>query len=463
VRIRSRGVVKLNWFVLFSIFLIGTLFSFIGCNQVEEMEKSDSVGLLTFEVSEEGYNILHLPESIYRGSKNDFSDIRIKSSDGDIVPWYLEDGVQYVEHKSRTKIQFQNVNRRLVEYSESGAVVRECSDDVGLFRGYMRLDKGNRIEMDYEFQLLGDLKVLKAYDYLELTFGGSNWSFRADLYGRNAKGEWKFITTDSLYSLDTYKKSQFNIGRGVKYQFLRLVLRDRENYPLLSIMQAVSNVSGWDYENHRLHKLDFKVSTENIVQDESDSGSFSSVLIENPNFLKIYQIKLITKGNFNRTIKLLDDNGKYIQSASIYSFSHNGDVYARTTIRLRNFSIGRRNSHFTIKIDNGNNKPIKIVGVEALCFFDSIVLGPVEKGEYSIEWGDPNSKRLDFDIKSFASRLDSEKLPIATVDKVSFYDESGEDESVMNIVIIQILFILAIVLIISAVGAVAAVQIKRSK
>ena len=420
--------------VLLISFLIGS------CNQEKTTTQNKSVGILKFSVEKEGYHLLEIPQQMYRGSKINFEDIRISNGENQIVPWYLDEITRFEKESSSTTFLFQQIDSRKINHN---------------------IELKNK--MEYDFQLLGKLKLKQSYDSLDVTFVGDNWSFQADVYGRNSGSGWKFIASDSLYNIGKYKKNRFNLKKGCKYQFLRLILKDSSEYPALSMIKGVSTVSNRSITNEVVKQLKFELIEKNKYEISGKPLNLTRIKILNSDNLKIYQLELKTSGNFHRNFVLRNSDSKHLQYGEIYSFKNGGKSYEHTVVTLKSFSIGRKNSELILDIIDGDNQPIQISGVETTCFFDNIILGPIKEGEYSIKWGNADNKELNFDIKEFARKIDNQKLAKIKVGEIILFEDNKDLEKTVSLMVMQFLFLILIILIISAVATVTAIQIKKGR
>ncbi|HEY2583271.1 MAG TPA: DUF3999 family protein [Mucilaginibacter sp.] len=217
------------------------------------------------------------------------------------------------------------------------------------------------------------------------------------------------------------------------YHYLKIIVNDKNKTPV-KFLEAGIYVSP-SLENTYKSILPVYLSRQ-------DSGKVTFVTIKLNDKYQVNKIHLTVKGSkyFKRSVSVYNADRKipeFISEAELSSNSNN------------DLLLSVKTSGLLLKIDNGDNLPLTILGAEVYQI-DEFIVSYLEKGQYYLVIGNANTEKPNYDLKFFIDSLRG-TLPGIThlsISKYQIYPASASKEKGNYAIIIWIAIIVSLLLLI---------------
>ncbi|MBN2546949.1 MAG: hypothetical protein JXB50_14200 [Spirochaetes bacterium] len=344
------------------------------------------------------YKYFFIDKDIYKFSNDNLSDIRIVDESNGFIPYYINEG--FKEEKIEDIIYISK------QINKSNEKIKDTSIINTIFDFQIFNDKE-----DYGVNKI-EIEVLQKKEF----------SNQIEIYGRNEKSDWFFITKDTLYNINQYKKNIFNFDFVHDYNFFRVViLNNKENIDIKKFI-PVLNIVEKKYNSYKEGtELKFEIKNEKDI---------SKITIKNPDKLKIMELSINSQGNFNRKYELQKKDGFYITSGSLYNFEHNDIKISNIKISLnfRNFKY----DEFSLNLFNNNDLPLKITKINAVYILDKIIFENINNNNYKVLFGNPQALKPSYDIASFKNYIENETMDKLALGELVILKHPGVQKKKFN-------------------------------
>ena len=370
------------------------------------------------------YKYFFLDKEIYLYSNANLSDLRIIDKLGSSVPYYILEGFKEEEQE-------------------------EVIHKLKLIKNAKETNKEKTITNTiFDYQLLSEDKNLSC-NRLELDVDNSReYSNQFEVYGRNDKSNWSFITSDTIYNIDKFKKNDVSLGNFFNYSFYRIKILDSGDRATIKECRAVFKKISNKYDNYK--------ETTDLKFDASEEEKTTLIKVDNPNKLKLLNINIIAEGNFNRRYDLTFGDSDYsLYSDNLYKFNHNNIDISKTRIDFS--GTWKNDTTLALRIFNNDNAPLKIDKIEAEFIIDKVIFEDNGSKEYKLYFGNPDAAKPSYDIVTFQSYIEKDDKDKCFLGSLVVLKESKEEikESKINyklifnilIVVISIVLVSTLVLI----------------
>lgn len=156
---------------------------------------------------------------------------------------------------------------------------------------------------------------------------------------------------------------------------------------------------------------------------------YTNVIVHNPDRLKIKRLQLDIEGNLKRSYAIFDADNKLIDSAGaneLYRFDFKEVPIANTSITL---SKPMSSTEFTIRINNEDNPPLKINGLNAEYFIDKLVFEDQGNSPYRLFFGNREAKTPSYDIVSFKAHIEKEAITLGKLGAQTIHAGTTSDSA----------------------------------
>lgn len=352
---------------------------------------------------ENKYKAIRLTPEIYNNSNSDLSDILIKDSKGETVPYFINTGFQKV-YEGRETYPMELIN----SYT-----------------------KDNSFYFDYKLTTQGESDTVATS--VEVSTNNTNFAKIVDVYGSYDNLHWEFIQNDKLYDIDDKSKLSIEFNKPQKYTHYRFQLANNLEKISFEAVDLVYSIAISE-KNYFIESL-----TPTFSIEEKDKTTF--VKIEGLKNLRLCDVTIETDSMFKRTAKAPLTSGK-----EIYNLSLNETSYTDTTLPL-NWQISQEDT-YVITITNNDDKPINITGITVRYYADEVVFEGNGNESYTLDFGADATKTSPvYDITKY-----KDEILKGTIDKVTIsainYDKENEKSAerdykvIFNIVVIGITVLL---------------------
>ena len=362
------------------------------------------------------YKYLFLDRDIYQYSNTSLSDIRIIDDTKNFIPYYIIEGFKEEQTKEKTykTKQIKKFNEKVKNRTKTNTI--------------------------YEYQILYNDPDLQVNKLKFLIKNKEEYSIQVIISGRNEKSEWRFLIKDTLYSISEYQKEKINLGNFYNYKFYQIKIMDNLANIGISQLIPVFNKTDKKYDKYKdSMEMEFKQKTEDKE---------TIIHIANQHRLKISSLVFSLEGNFNRRFWLYKgDNEFQAVSGTIYNFQFNDIDISKKSIEIPG-TVNREK--IKIKINNQDNKPLKINDIQAEYIVDKIIFEDNNKNDLKLYFGNENAKIPVYDIKSFSNYIEKQEMDQCLFDELVVLKEKdpepkpGNYKILFNIIIAAISILLIV-------------------
>ena len=369
----------------------------------------------TIEISGENrYKSVRLTPQIYNVSNSDLSDLLIKNSKGENVPYFLNTSSKKV-HTNRETYPMKLINSYV-------------KDDCFLF--------------DYKLAAAQKRDVVSAS--IEFTTKNTNFAKEVDVYGSYDNIHWDYIQKDKIYSIDDKSKLVINFTKPQKFTHYRLKLAnnlEQISFDTVNLIRSIEEIE----KTYFIENLEPKYNVESKYKK-------TTVIIESLKNLRLCDVTIHTDSMFKRNASTLSWINKQIYHSrikEIYNLSLNGTSYADTTIPL-DWDIPY-DENYSITIVDADDKPITINSITVRYYADEVVFEGTAGEVYTLEFGRDATKTAPvYDITRYKDDVLKGAIDKAAIGVISYTAEKNNTERdykpFFNIVVTAVALLLGIVI-----------------
>ena len=350
------------------------------------------------------YKTLRLTPEIYNAANSDLSDLLIKDSKGENVPYFI-----YSSSKSA---------------SES-----KESYPMELINAYLKDDS---FYFDYRLAEKKESDIISTS--IEFAAAGASFAKEVELYGSHDDKNWAYILSGTLYSIDGKSKLAIDFPSPQKYTFFRLKLAnnlERISFSAVNLIYRVETVENTYF-----------IESFNPSRSVKSADKMTKISIEGLRNLRLLDVTIASDSMFKRNA-----SAPYGISKEIFNLSLNGTTYNDTTIPLG--GLAPTDEPFVIAISDGDDKPIQISGVTARYYADEIVFEGVSGEAYTLEFGaDPSKAAPVYDIARYKNEILRGALDRASIGPIVYATTrpTRDYKTVFNVVIIIVTLLLGVII-----------------
>jgi hypothetical protein len=367
------------------------------------------------------YKAVRLPPLVYNASGRRLSDLLIKGSDGENVPYFIN-----------SSLQKTNASRETYPMT--------------LINSYI---KDNNFFFDYRLAAERNSDTIAT----SLVFSTRNTGFakQMEVFGSYDNIYWEFVQSDILYVVDSKSKLAVNFNCPQKYTHYRLRLAN--NMEMISF-QLVNLVFSQEINDETYFIEGF--TPQFTVENEEKQ---TKIIIEGLKNLRLCDLQIETGSMFIRTVRA-DGAG----SKELYNLSVNGTAYTDTTLPL-NRHISQDETYAVI-INNGDDKPIGITAITVRYFADDLVFRGSAGSTYTLEFGEDLTRAAPvYDIERYKVEILKGPIDRLVLGEIH-YDQSSveagtETEAGLKEISLRIIFNIVVTLTALVLGVLIILKLKK--
>ena len=352
---------------------------------------------------ENKYKAIRLTPEIYNNSNSDLSDILIKDSKGENVPYFINTGFQKV-YEGKENYPMELIN----SYT-----------------------KDNSFYFDYKLTTERESDIVATS--VEVSTSNTNFAKIVDVYGSYDNLHWEFVQNDKLYNIDGKSKLSIEFNKPQKYTHYRFKLANNLEKISFEAVNLVYSIAISE-KNYFIENL-----TPAFGIEEKDKTTF--VKIEGLKNLRLCSVTIETDSMFKRTAKAPLSSEK-----EIYNLSLNETSYTDTTLPL-DWQISQEDI-YVITITNNDDKPINITGITVRYYADEVVFEGNANESYTLEFGADATKTSPvYDITKYKGEILKGTIDKVTISAINYDKENEKSEErdykvIFNIVVTGITVLL---------------------
>jgi len=359
------------------------------------------------------YKAVYLTEMIYEYARPDLADLRLVDASGKLVPYYLQNGSAAVRHN---QVVYQ---ARLIDWFE----------------------KAGDSYFDYQVTMLQDNSDTVG-TALIFTLPARNFLKYAEVFGSHDGLAWQYLTKDYLYKADGREKNSLILGNRYKYRYYRVKLLANAENIVPGSMQLVDD----DYRQTWASL----VKTKELDYSGSERNNETIITVKNPHKLHIHKLILTIGGNFQRNYSVYSDikQTKLLQNGELYNLQLQGVDISHKAIA---FDPPVAAETIIIKINNRQNQPLPVKGVQAEYIVDKVVFPDTGNGPYRLYFGNAAAEKPQFDIELQKKYIEKEpqddcKMQEKQQNQPNLAVSAIRPELLLNAVIVGVSLLLVVVL-----------------
>ena len=356
---------------------------------------------------ENRYKAIRLTPQIYNAANSNLSDLLIKDSNGENVPYFINAGSK-------------NTTTSKESYS------------MELINSYL---KDDCFYFDYKLSITRDSDTISTS--IEFTTWNTNFAKEVDIYGSYDNINWFFVQKDTIYSIDDKHKLTIDFINPQKFTHYRLKLANNLEQISFDTVKLIYSIETSE-ETYFIEILKPRFSV-------TSGDKITNIVIEGLKNLRLCDITIHTDSMFKRNART--QNGI---SKEIFNLILNDTSYSDTTIPLNwHASPGET---YIITIADADDKPIQIDGVTVRYYADEIIFEGSANEVYTLEFGADSSKAAPvYDINQYKSEILKGAIDKLEIGEIAYVTEEIPPERdyrlIFNIVIIFIALLLGTVIV----------------
>ncbi len=347
-----------------------------------------------YEVSNQWHS-LRLPDDIFGKISQSMNDIRIVG----YTPQNDTIEVPYLLRLSEKKVNNHNIDFKIFNVSYN--------------------DKGYY----YTFELKPNASV----NQIALTFEQENFDWRVSLEGSHNQNEWFSVLDDyRIISIkNTMTDYKFTTLRfpDAQYRYFRIFVKSNEKPNLMK--------AGLIREESTEGKSTIYTPTQMTSKVQRKTKQ-SIIDIRLPTVVPLWYMNLTIQDTVDyyrhATIQYLSDSIKtahgweyvfsYLTSGTLSSFEKNEFTFNSTNIQ-----------NIRIIIENQDNAPLTVTGVQAKGYIHELVFRFSEKAKYFLVYGNNNAVKPQYDIEYFSDKIPANLTELRLGEEQSRIQNSDEPMS----------------------------------
>lgn len=355
------------------------------------------------------YKAVRLTSEIYNNISENMADLVLYDKENEPIPYFFN---SFTESDTEINISYEMKN-----------INSFVKDDYFYY--------------DYALKILDTKDVIATSIEVQTNLEG--FAKKVEILGGYDNLNWEKVQDDTLYNVDGNRKLEINFDSTKKYTFYRFKLSNN--------LEKVSFSSVILKYNKRLQKKEYFSNSIPMNFTTKEDGSTTVIKIQNLKNLKLNSLTLKTDNIFKRNVTF---DGS--MSKMLYNLEFESTKYKDLTIPLYFYRVTADNAE--IRINNKDDKPIKVQGIEVEYLVDELVFGGTESSEYSLSYGNSEiSIPKSYDISNYKEQILNEGYDVLTIKETK--KEKGSETStksqydykfVFNIVILLVAVVLGIII-----------------
>ena len=358
------------------------------------------------------YKAVRLTPPVYNQAKRDLSDLLVLDEDGKPVPYFLHsfDTDSYATADDSFAMTFGGSFARDGHTNNDYYVVGDAGRDVQATSLSLRTTSG---------MFAKNIELRGSYDGVV----------------------WDFILSDQLYRVDGNEKLSIAFPSVLKYTHYRItVLNNTER----RFSNDILSISGATMRFNQ-KTVDWLYFTETLTPawQAEEEGKETVIRIEGLKNVRLHELTLHTDSQFKRPVAA----GRVTKT--LYNLRFGEESYQDMTLALAGYS--EREDVFTLRLQNGDDEPIRIDGLTVSYYTDEVVFKGENGKRYTLSFGDPSVASAPvYDVANYRDLILGEGYDLLSIGRVTLApaDESEPPDLrlVFNVVVVVVSLALAAVI-----------------
>jgi len=256
--------------------------------------------------------------------------------------------------------------------------------------------------LDYALEEFPDEDIIATS--IEIKTENSGFAKRVEVFGSYDNVNWEKVKEDILYSVEGIKKLEIQFDSIKKYTHYRFKISNNLEKISFSSVELKYNLV--------YHEKEYFTETLSPEYNVAEQENKTVIKIKDLKNLKVTGITLKTDSTFKREVTF---DGRI--SKTLYNLNFNGMQYTDLTIAVEPYRITSDTAELVI--DNKDDKPINVEGIEIEYLFDELVFEGSGSKEYVLKFG--NNEILtpkSYDISNYKEYILDEGYDILNIREI---------------------------------------------
>lgn len=320
------------------------------------------------------YKAVRITPEIYNKVRKDMADLVLYDKDNEPVPYFINNFVDS-ENESRKTYDMKLINSYLKDE-------------------YLYYDYALKNQPD------GDVTATS----MEVQTDEEGFAKKVEIFGGYDNVNWEKVQDDILYSVDGNKKLEITFNNIKKYTYYRFKISN--NFDKVSFSSVVLKF------NKTVQKKEYFINSISPEFTTEERGNTTVVKIQGVRNLKLSSIALKTDSIFKRKVTFDGSASKVL-----YNLDFANTSYRDLTIPLVSYRVAADTAE--IVIDNKDDKPIKVSGIEAKYIADELVFEGSKSSEYTLKFGNNEIQTpKNYDIANYRELILNEGYDVLDIKEI---------------------------------------------
>ncbi len=359
---------------------------------------------------EKNYKAVRLTAEVYNNLSENMADIMVFDNNNESVPYFIN------------------------SFKESKESMHK-SYELELVNSFVKEDC-----FYYDYVLRDNVPSDVAATSMEISSGSTNFAKQLELWGSYDNTHWEKVQDDIIYNVDGNSKLNINFSGSKKYTCYR--------FKLFNNLERVEFSTVTLNYDRTLQNKEYFIETLAPEYTAEEKGNTTVIKLKNMKNLKLNKVSLKTGSTFKRNATF---NGSVTKT--LYNLEFNNVQYRDLTIPLESYLSVENEAEITIQ--NKDDKPVEVTGVEVEYLVDELVFKGSETKNFTLKYGSNEiNTPKSYDISNYKDQILTEGydlLNVENTDKVSSLGNSEEInisyKLIFNIIILIVAGVLGFIII----------------
>ena len=317
------------------------------------------------------YKAVRLTPEIYNKIRGDMADLELYDKDNESVPYFINSFVE-------SEIESRNTyNMKLVS-------------------SFIK-DEYSYYDYALENQQNGDVTATS----MEVQTKQEGFAKKVEIFGGYDNVNWEKVQEDILYSVDGNKKLEITFNGVKKYTYYRFKIPNN--------LEKISFSSVLLKFNKTMQNKEYFINSISPEFSTEEREHTTAIKIQGLKNLKLSSITLKTDSIFKRRVTFDGSNSKVLYNLDFASTS-----YRDLTIPLSSYRVTSDTAE--VIIENKDDKPIEVSGIEAKYLADELVFDGSKSSEYILRFGNSEIQTpKKYDISNYKELILKEGYDVLKV------------------------------------------------
>lgn len=317
------------------------------------------------------YKSVRLTPEIYNKIRGDMADLELYDKDNEPVPYFIN---SFVESEVESKNTY----------------------DMKLVNSFIK-DEYSYYDYALQNQQNGDVTATS----IEVQTNQEGFAKKVEIFGGYDNVNWEKVQDDILYSVDGNKKTEIIFNGIKKYTYYRFKIPNN--------LEKISFSSVLLKFNKTMQNKEYFINSISPEFSSEERGNTTAIKIQGLRNLKLSSITLKTDSIFKRRVTFDGSNSKVFYNLDFASTS-----YRDLTIPLSSYRVTSDTTE--IIIENKDDKPIEVSGIEAKYIADELIFDGSKSSEYTLRFGNSEIQTpKKYDISNYKELILKEGYDVLNV------------------------------------------------